>query len=70
MLTRPDATQVRAANLLDLIYKRGQAGVTRASVTIVFDNSDKSQSPVGFEKMAEISITRQVRLSAAGLSSP
>lgn len=53
--------QVRAANLLDLIYKRGQAGVTRASVTIVFDNSDKTQSPVGFEKMAEISVTRQVR---------
>lgn len=58
---RPLGLQVRAANLLDLIYKRGQAGVTRASVTIVFDNSDKSQSPVGFEKMAEISVTRQVR---------
>ncbi|GAA5966873.1 hypothetical protein JCM8115_006184, partial [Rhodotorula mucilaginosa] len=54
---------VRAANLLDLIYKRGQAGVTRASVTIVFDNSDKSQSPVGFEKMAEISVTRQISVN-------
>jgi len=53
--------QVRAQNLLDLIYKRGQAGVTRASVTIVFDNSDKSTAPVGFENMAEISVTRQVR---------
>ncbi|GAA5866699.1 hypothetical protein JCM3774_001962 [Rhodotorula dairenensis] len=54
---------VRAANLLDLIYKRGQAGVTRASVTIVFDNSDKTQSPVGFEKMAEISVTRQISVN-------
>ncbi|GMF61537.1 unnamed protein product [[Candida] boidinii] len=26
---------VRASNLQDLIYKRGQAGVTKASVTIV-----------------------------------
>lgn len=51
---------VRASNLIDLIYKRGQAGVTRASVTIVFDNSDKQKAPVGFETMAEISVTRQV----------
>ncbi|GAA5831466.1 hypothetical protein JCM11251_004033 [Rhodosporidiobolus azoricus] len=56
-------TTVRASNLLDLIYKRGQAGVTRASVTIVFDNSDKSQSPVGFENMPEISVTRQISVN-------
>jgi structural maintenance of chromosome 2 len=29
-------------------------------VTIVFDNSDKSKAPVGFEALAEISVTRQV----------
>lgn len=34
--------------------------MTRASVTIVFDNSDKSKAPVGFEQMPEISVTRQV----------
>ncbi|GAA5922143.1 condensin subunit SMC2 [Sporobolomyces koalae] len=56
-------TTVRAQNLLDLIYKRGQAGVTRASVTIVFDNSDKSSAPVGFENMAEISVTRQISVN-------
>ncbi|GAA6035309.1 hypothetical protein JCM8097_008810 [Rhodosporidiobolus ruineniae] len=56
-------TTVRASNLLDLIYKRGQAGVTRASVTIVFDNSDKSQSPVGFDNMPEISVTRQISVN-------
>ncbi|GEM06543.1 structural maintenanceof chromosome 2 [Rhodotorula toruloides] len=56
-------TTVRAANLLDLIYKRGQAGITRASVTIVFDNSDKTQSPVGFENMPEISVTRQISVN-------
>lgn len=51
---------VRAQNLQDLIYKRGQAGVTKASVTIVFDNSNKSKSPIGFEEYGQISVTRQI----------
>ena len=51
---------VRAQNLQDLIYKRGQAGVTKASVTIVFDNKDTRKSPIGFEEYAQISVTRQV----------
>ncbi|WPG99560.1 putative nuclear condensin complex subunit Smc2 [Acrodontium crateriforme] len=46
----------------DLIYKRGQAGVTKASVTLVFDNSDKPRSPIGFEDYATISVTRQIVL--------
>jgi structural maintenance of chromosome 2 len=46
----------------DLIYKRGQAGVTKASVTLVFDNSDKAKSPIGFEDYATISVTRQIVL--------
>ena len=46
----------------DLIYKRGQAGITKASVTLVFDNSDKSKSPIGFEDYASISVTRQIVL--------
>lgn len=53
---------VRAQNLQDLIYKRGQAGVTKASVTIVFDNRDKATSPIGFEEYATISVTRQIVL--------
>lgn len=53
-------TTVRAQNLQDLIYKRGQAGVTKASVTIVFDNSDKAKSPMGYQDFAQISVTRQV----------
>ncbi|KAI9671028.1 MAG: Structural maintenance of chromosomes protein 2 [Alyxoria varia] len=55
-------TTVRAQNLQDLIYKRGQAGVTKASVTIVFDNHDKKKSPIGFEEYAQISVTRQIVL--------
>lgn len=53
---------VRASNIQDLIYKRGQAGVTKASVTIVFDNSDKSKSPIGFTESHKISVTRQIVL--------
>ncbi|KAK5110403.1 hypothetical protein LTR85_001267 [Meristemomyces frigidus] len=46
----------------DLIYKRGQAGITKASVTLVFDNSDKPRSPIGFDDYASISVTRQIVL--------
>ncbi|KAJ3728149.1 condensin complex subunit SMC2 [Lentinula guzmanii] len=50
---------MRAQNQLDLIYKRGQAGVTKASVTIVFDNSDKEKSPIAYESWKQITVTRQ-----------
>lgn len=53
---------VRASNLQDLIYKRGQAGVTKASVTIVFDNLEKDKLPIGFENSPKISVTRQIIL--------
>ena len=55
--------QMRAQNQQDLIYKRGQAGITKASVTIVFDNSDRENSPLGMENYAQITVTRQVRPS-------
>ena len=41
---------MRAATLQDLIYKRGQAGITKASVTIVFDNSD-NRFPTGHDEV-------------------
>ncbi|NXL66800.1 SMC2 protein, partial [Chordeiles acutipennis] len=53
-------TQVRASNLQDLVYKNGQAGITKATVSITFDNSDKKQSPLGFEANDEITVTRQI----------
>jgi len=56
---------VRANNLQDLIYKRGQAGVTKASVTVVFDNRDKTKSPLGFEQYAEVTVTRQILMGGA-----
>ncbi|XP_062984602.1 structural maintenance of chromosomes protein 2 [Elgaria multicarinata webbii] len=53
-------SQVRASNLQDLVYKNGQAGITKATVSITFDNFDKKQSPLGFENHDEITVTRQV----------
>ncbi|XP_052557368.1 structural maintenance of chromosomes protein 2 [Tympanuchus pallidicinctus] len=53
-------SQVRASSLHDLVYKNGQAGVNKATVSITFDNSDKKHSPLGFENNDEITITRQV----------
>uniref|UniRef100_A0A3Q2Q8Y9 RecF/RecN/SMC N-terminal domain-containing protein n=1 Tax=Fundulus heteroclitus TaxID=8078 RepID=A0A3Q2Q8Y9_FUNHE len=54
-------SHVRASNLQDLVYKNGQGGITKATVSITFDNSNKSQSPLGFETHDEITVTRQVR---------
>lgn len=53
-------SQVRASNLQDLVYKNGLAGITKATVSIIFDNSNKKESPLGFETHDEITITRQV----------
>ncbi|PON56294.1 Structural maintenance of chromosomes Smc [Parasponia andersonii] len=52
--------QVRAANLQELVYKQGQAGITKATVSIVFNNSDRSRSPLGYEDHSEITVTRQI----------
>lgn len=53
-------SQVRVNNLQELVFKGGQAGVTKASVTITFDNSDRKNSPVGYEDCSEITVARQV----------
>jgi structural maintenance of chromosome 2 len=55
-------SQVRAGNLSELVYKQGQAGITKASVTIIFNNEDESTSPVGYEQCPEVTVTRQVLL--------
>lgn len=52
--------QVRANSLQELVYKGGQAGVTKASVSITFNNEDKQSSPVGCEELDKITVTRQI----------
>ena len=54
--------QVRASSLSELVYKAGQAGVTSASVSLLFDNSDAQRSPVGYAEYAELTVTRVVVL--------
>jgi len=54
--------EVRAKSLTELVYKQGQAGITKASVSVIFDNTDTSQSPVGYEHCSELTVTRQVQL--------
>ena len=53
---------MRAENLNALIYKSGQAGVTKATVTLIWDNTDAGQSPHGYESHAQITVTRQIVL--------
>lgn len=53
-------SQVRVGNLQELVYKQGQAGITKATVTVVFDNNDVATSPVGYESSKQITVTRQV----------
>jgi structural maintenance of chromosome 2 len=45
----------------ELIYKNGQAGVQKANVTIVFDNTDKSRSPDEYKKYDTITIRREIK---------
>ncbi|KAF5292378.1 hypothetical protein FQA39_LY03412 [Lamprigera yunnana] len=52
--------QVRAGSLQELIYRNGQAGVVKATVSITFDNRNPRQSPPGFTDYEEITVTRQV----------
>jgi len=52
--------QVRVNNLQELVYKQGQSRVTKASVSIIFDNRDTKSSPVGYEQYEEITVQRQV----------
>ena len=53
-------SNVRATGLSDLVYKNGRAGVTRATVSITFDNSNRAQNPIGYENEREIVVSRQI----------
>ena len=53
-------SRIRVAQLTDLIYKQGQAGITKASVSLVFNNEDPAMSPQGYEQVKRLVVTRQV----------
>jgi structural maintenance of chromosome 2 len=53
-------SHVRAANLQELVYKYGNSGISKASVSIIFDNTDKKHSPIGCEEYDQVTITRSI----------
>lgn len=64
VLGQSNMSQARVNNLRELIYKSGQAGVIKASVSITFDNQDKNASPPGYENYPDIIVTREVNLQS------
>ncbi|KAL3086014.1 hypothetical protein niasHT_030438 [Heterodera trifolii] len=53
--------QVRVHSLNELVYKQGQAGISRATVTITFDNDvPPDKQPAGYNKYKEIVVRRQI----------
>ncbi|EAN31761.1 RecF/RecN/SMC N terminal domain protein [Theileria parva strain Muguga] len=58
-----DLSTVRANKLDELIYKQGQAGITRATVTIIINNTVPMPTLMHpYRNMKEITITRQIAL--------
>jgi len=57
-------TTIRASTMQDVIYKSGQAGVHTATVTITFDNRDKSRSAPHYTHNDEIVISREVGMGS------
>ena len=53
-------SMIRAEKMQDLVYKGGNAGVSKASVTLKFDNRDKNFSPSGYEGCDTISVSRTI----------
>jgi structural maintenance of chromosome 2 len=66
VLGMKNLSQLRAGNLQELIYKRGQSGISKATVEIVFNNKDKESSPLEYKHFDQIRVTRQI---VAGSSS-
>eukprot|EP01022_Parablepharisma_sp_SALTPOND_P016557 TRINITY_DN245_c0_g1_i10.p1 TRINITY_DN245_c0_g1~~TRINITY_DN245_c0_g1_i10.p1 ORF type:complete len:1283 (-),score=245.41 TRINITY_DN245_c0_g1_i10:16427-20275(-) len=54
-------SHVRVSNLQELIYKYGNSGIEKATVSLTFDNHAKDKScPAGLQDFDEFTITRQV----------
>jgi structural maintenance of chromosome 2 len=51
-------------NLQELVYKQGQAGINKATVSVTFHNDDPKTGPAGYEDKEYIVVTRQVRAAA------
>jgi structural maintenance of chromosome 2 len=45
---------IRVEKMQELVYKSGNSSVSKASVTLIFDNSNKDQSPFGYDSFQKI----------------
>ncbi len=53
--------KIRADKYLELLYKSGNAGVTKATVTITFENiSEKTAAILGIKNYEDISLSRSI----------
>ena len=50
--------KIRVGHKQELVYKSGNSSVSRAIVEIVFDNTDKIQSPAGYHHHDTICVGR------------
>lgn len=58
---------VRVTTRQEFVYKSGQAGITKANVTILFDNSDKTRCHEAYKKYDQISVRREYNLTGGGI---
>lgn len=58
-------SSVRVLHPQELIYKNGQAGITKANVTILFDNYEKMNSPEAYQKYDSISVRREIAIGGS-----
>ncbi|KAI3384431.1 hypothetical protein SNEBB_007397 [Seison nebaliae] len=55
-----DTKLLRVNNMKEIIHQHGLGMIHEATVSILFDNSDKRQSPRGMEQVSEIIISRKI----------
>jgi structural maintenance of chromosome 2 len=53
-------SHARVSSLQELIYKFGHAGITKAIVTLILDNSNKAHCVPGYEQFKIMTVARQV----------
>jgi structural maintenance of chromosome 2 len=51
---------IRVEKLQELVYKGGNSSVSKASVTLTFNNTNKQFSPPGYTQYDKISVTRTI----------
>ena len=53
---------MRATSMQDLVYKNGKSGITKAIVTLIFNNRVKSKAPSGYQAYDEIKVSREINV--------